>query len=474
MILEIVGSRVVAPYVGTSLPVWTSIIGIILASLSAGYWLGGKIADKKPMIILLLWIILASSLSIAIIPILQSLLLPIFTVLFRDIKINAIASTTLLFSLPSMLLGMVSPYVIRLKLDQIKKTGSIAGQLYAISTIGSILGTFLAGFILLTYLSSNQILFFLSATLLALTLVVMLKENIKSKFVLILAFFFLSLNTIILSSPSFKKLNFKEFDSQYNKVWIYETVDPTSNNNIRVMRINTETHSAMFLNSDDLVFEYAKFYRLAKHFNPNLQSGLMLGGGAYTYPKDYLKMFPKATIDVVEIDPKVTELAKQYFLLKESPRLTIFHEDGRTYINNSQKKYDVIFNDAFNSYFSIPFQLTTKQAISKMYSILKSDGIVLSNIITAMRGEKSLFLNAEITTYKSVFPYVYVFATNPKSLDKTQNVIIIALKSKPKSLKSNDKELAQYLKNKVDLVFPKIRILTDDFAPVDQYIMKLL
>src|SRR4030042_6938183 len=154
MVLEIVGSRVVAPYVGTSLPVWTSIIGIILASLSIGYFLGGRLADQKPNIKPLVGIIMASGISIAIIPMLQFALLPVLSVISKDIRINALVATTLLFTAPSILLGMVSPYVIRLKLNQLKKTGSTTGELYALSTIGSILGTFLAGFVLLAYFSS--------------------------------------------------------------------------------------------------------------------------------------------------------------------------------------------------------------------------------------------------------------------------------------------------------------------------------
>ncbi|OGH05902.1 MAG: hypothetical protein A2171_00345 [Candidatus Levybacteria bacterium RBG_13_35_9] len=474
MVLEIVGSRVVAPYVGTSLPVWTSIIGIILASLSIGYFLGGRLADQKPNIKPLVGIIMASGISIAIIPMLQFALLPVLSVISKDIRINALVATTLLFTAPSILLGMVSPYVIRLKLNQLKKTGSTTGELYALSTIGSILGTFLAGFVLLAYFSSDQILFLLSGSLLLLTFIIITKERIHAKFILLLVFIFILSNILISLNFSLKNYNIKEFDSQYNKILIYDSVDEKTKKNIRVMRINTEIHSAMFLDSDGLVFDYTKFYRLAKHFNPKIKSALMLGGGAYSYPKDFLKQFPKASINVVEIDPKVTELARQYFSLKDNPRLSIYHEDGRTYINNAKGEYDVIFNDAFNSFFSIPFQLSTKEAILKMHSILSKDGIIMSNIISALQGEKSLFLNAELATYRSTFPYVYVFATKPNSPSEVQNVVLVAMRDKPKSFESSDKELSLYLKNKVDLNFPKIRILTDDFAPVDQYIMKLL
>jgi hypothetical protein len=165
MILEMTGSRILAPYVGGSLPVWTGLIGIILGSLSLGYVLGGRLADKNPNTMLLAFILFVSSIFLGIIPLLSKLLLPIITSLTQDVRVSAVFSTILLFSIPSILLGTVSPYAIRLKLEDIKSSGETAGRLYAISTIGSIIGTFLAGFFLIAYLGSHTIFYLLAVTL---------------------------------------------------------------------------------------------------------------------------------------------------------------------------------------------------------------------------------------------------------------------------------------------------------------------
>jgi len=243
------------------------------------------------------------------------------------------------------------------------------------------------------------------------------------------------------------------------------------------MGINNENHSSMFLDSDELVSEYTKYYHLAKHFNPNFKKTLMLGGAGYSYPKDFLHKYPGATIDVVEIDPKVTELAKKYFRLEESPRLTIYHEDGRVFLNKTQEKYDVIFGDAFSSHYSLPYQLTTKEAVQKKYNILNDDGMVILNLISAIEGEKGKFLRAEYATYKSLFPQVYLFPVTYSLYGNiVQNIILVALKSeKEQTLHDSDPKLDEYLlhlwKKTVDADMP---ILTDDFAPVDYYINKTI
>jgi spermidine synthase len=146
-------------------------------------------------------------------------------------------------------------------------------------------------------------------------------------------------------------------------------------------------------------------------------------------------------MDVVEIDPGITEVAKKYFFLKDDPRLHIFHEDARVFLNNNSKKYDVIFGDAFTSWFSVPYQLTTKEAIQKHYDSLSENGIVILNIVSSLDGETGQFLRSEYYTFKEVFPQVYLFPTQNKNDTKLmQNIVLIALKDpKVPSFQSDDK-----------------------------------
>ena len=152
--------------------------------------------------------------------------------------------------------------------------------------------------------------------------------------------------------------------------------------------LKTDPHGlqgAVFLDgSDDLVFEYTKFYRLYHHFSPAANKALLIGGGVYSVAHDFLKHNPEGTIDVVEIDPGLTEIAREYFNLKDDTRLKIYHEDGRTFLNTSEEQYDTIFMDAFNSHLSIPFQLATAETVTEIYESLADDGVVLVNIISGI------------------------------------------------------------------------------------------
>lgn len=476
MIFELVGSRILSPYFGTSIFIWTSLIGIILGSLSLGYYLGGKIADKKPNFSRLSLIIFLSSVFIGLTILIKDSLLVFLQINFSDIRISSIIASLILFLPASVLLGMVSPYAVKLKLNSLNTSGSTVGNLYAISTAGSIIGTFLSGFYLIPHFGTNKLLIILSMTLIIVSLSLSIKKFIKIKI-----FVF---TIMIISWPVLNGLNhlleekgFIDIDTAYNRIWIYDYNNQDTNKSEKMMEIGGALNSSMFLDSDELANEYSKYYHLAKIFNPDFKTTLMIGGGGYSYPKDFLLKYPEATIDVVEIDPKVTELAKKYFRLKENPRLTIYHEDGRIYLNKTQKKYDIIFGDAFSSYYSLPYQLTTKEAIQKKFDILNDNGVIIINIISSIKEEKGQFLRAEYATYKNIFPQVYLFpVTNPNDGDKVQNIMLVALKSKKDPIFNNtDPKLNEYLqhlwKGEVDMDMP---ILTDDYAPVDYYISKII
>ncbi len=471
MIFELVGSRVLGPYVGTSTFVWTSLIGIILASLSIGYWLGGKYADQNASPKILSTIILTAAILIGLTTFLKDNILMMIQNAIVDVRWASIVDTIILFALPSILLGMVSPYAVKLKINNLNATGRTVGNLYAISTTGSIIGTFSAGFFLIPFLGNTKILLLLSILLVVASLLLYLKKSWPIKVTLLV--FFIGFNFITVPSPLNAKENFMDLDTEYSRIRIFEDIDHRTGEPIKELQINTESHSAMFLNKEGLVFEYTKYYRLADHFFPNLKTALMLGGAAYSYPKDFLNNHDTATIDVVEIDPKLTELAKQYFNLPDNPRLNIIHEDGRTYLNKTKKKYDVIFGDAFTSFYSIPFQLSTSEAVKKTYDLLNEGGVAIINIASAIDGNGGKFLRAELTTYQEYFPQTYIFPVSfPADGKKFQNIILVAIKSDiPAELNSTNTEYNSYLLHLWKKVITKdVPILTDDHAPVDYYI----
>jgi spermidine synthase len=476
MIFELVGSRVLGPYLGTSIFVWTSLIGVILGSLSLGYYLGGKMADKKASFDTFSLIIFWAAVFIGLADFGKNYLLNFLQYNIKDIKIASVIASLILFFPASALLGMVSPYAVKLKLRSLDTSGATIGNLYAISTAGSIIGTFLAGFYLIPSFGTSKILIILSMALIFTSLSLSAKKLLKVRavFFIIMVIGWLAFGRI---EYLFEKNGLVDVDTAYNRVWIFDDYNQETSQPIRTLLINNDYSSAMFLNKSGLVYEYTKYYYLAKHFNPGFKKTLMLGGAGYSYPKDFLLKFPQASMDVAEIDPKLTELAKKYFKLEENPRLAIYHQDGRVYLNRTSEKYDVIFGDAFSSFNSLPYQLTTQEAVQKSYDILNNNGIVILNIISAIESEKGQFLRAEYATYKKIFPQVYLFPVSyPDNGEKVQNIMLVALKSKEEpSFNDSNPIFNGYLQHLWKKPVPSdMPILTDDWAPVDYYIGKMI
>ncbi|MEK7086036.1 MAG: fused MFS/spermidine synthase, partial [Patescibacteria group bacterium] len=266
MVLEITGSRVLAPFLGTSLFVWTSLIGIILGSLSLGYWLGGRLADKKTSYKIFSFIIFIAAILIAITSFIKNGFLELIQTNISDIRIGSIIAATVLFAPASIFLGMISPYAVKLKLENLEKSGQTVGKLYALSTVGSIVGTFLAGFWLLAFLGNTKLLMIL-AIVLALTSLLASGSNKKIKIIVALLILG-NFTTYSLKENKLAQAGIIELDTDYNHVQIYKSRDPKTDQQVQTLDLGRASHSSMFLENDDLVFEYTKFYNLAKHFRP--------------------------------------------------------------------------------------------------------------------------------------------------------------------------------------------------------------
>lgn len=474
MIFELVGSRVIAPYVGTSIYAWTSLIGVILASLSVGYYAGGYLADRRPSIKPMAMIIIFSAVAIAFSAFTKDIFSSIILVSKAILEIKSIMISLILFAPASFLLGMVSPYAVRLRMIDISKSGRTAGNLYAISTAGSIFGTFLSGFYIVPNIGSTNSMIVLSVVLLLTAVLLLLDTKIGKSFKVAVLLITIFLGLTYMFSLIEQKIFVADVDTEYNRILVLRATDPVTKKPILTLTTDPyTTQGAIFTDgTNDLVFDYTKFYRLFGHFVPNPTNVLMIGGCAYTYPRDFIKNYPDAKMDVVEIDPGMTAIARKYFRLNDEKNLTIYHQDARIYLNENKKKYDVIFGDAFNSTSAIPFQLTTKEAIIKEYDTLNEGGVVMVNIISAIEGEKGKFARAEYATYKKFFPQVFLFAVqNIEDGSKTQNLMLVALKSeKISKWESPNKEINRFLSQ----VWKKpiaddMPVLTDDFAPVEYY-----
>ena len=239
-----------------------------------------------------------------------------------DLRLATVVGTVTLFAIPSTLLGMVSPYAVKLKMRALANSGETVGELYAISTVGSITGTFLSGFFLLTHIGNTNLLFLIALILIATSLIANRSKYLMMQIMAIAAV----LLAIYLNGAIHRALagrSVLDIDTPYQRVLVYDSTDRKTGRPIRgIVTDQRGTQSAIFLDSTpDLVFDYAKYYRLADHFRSDIVRGLIIGGAGYTYPRDFLRQHPTATVDVVEVDPGMTEIARNYFSLTEDPRL---------------------------------------------------------------------------------------------------------------------------------------------------------
>ena len=475
MILELVASRVLSPYFGNTNLVWTSVIGIILLSSSIGNYIGGILADKKKIVEKLKTVLIFSFVSVMFIPFIETPIILSVSKIFSDIKIGAIMSTILLFFIPSLLIGVLSPIILKLKIDSIENVGKTSGKISAIATIGGIIGTFLGGFYLIPNFGSVHILFVLALVLLYLLPLVEWKLDKKTIIVVVLITFIsliVMLYNMDMNSETGKLvLESKEnvgavsYDTQYGRVLIYNAYK--NDEPVRVLNIDSGFESLTYIDEEkrnDLVLSYTQYYDLMFNANIDIKDTLLIGGAGYSYPKHYISKNLDKNMDVVEIDGEITEIAKEYFYLNdliedynlnENKRLGLITDDGRTYLNNNDKKYDAILNDAFSG--SIPAKtLTTKEAIERIKESLNENGLYLTNVISSLEGENSKFIKAIINTLKQVFKNVYLVPCQTIDVDTVQNNMVIASDDELKFDK-----LYQYVIEENEIV------LTDDYCPVD-------
>ena len=467
MVLELVAARVLSPYVGSSNLIWTSIIGIMLICMSLGYWIGGKLADKEQNIKDLSQFIWITAITISLIPILETIIVNGLATIWSDQLIAvAIISSTFLFGIPSFMLATVSPICVKLKNNEQMQVGTVSGKISSISTIGSIFGTFFAGFVLIPQIGVSNIILGSSILLSILAISVYPNKTIKSLIYVIITIVAIIVFTFF-GKCLFKNAHpdiIKDLDTEYSRMWV-KNLTVGENTNYKTLQVDTGLESYINEQTGEMGAKYLTYYDLFSYYNKNAKNTLMIGGAAYTYPKHYLKKYENNNIDVVEIDPEMTKIAQEEFDLDiKNPRLNIYHQDGRSYLNYSNKTYDTILIDAFKG-LNAPFELTTYEAISKVKERLNDNGVVITNIISALEGEKAKFIEYEYATYKAVFDDVKLYKVRSNvNKDEIQNLILVGIKG---NLEINNTEDYEELLNTEVLNYTSNKkIVTDDFAPI--------
>jgi spermidine synthase len=514
LVIELVAGRIMAPYVGVSLYTWTSIIGVVLAGISIGAYLGGRIADRYPRSSTLGWLLFLSGLGAFSISPLTNL---IGGAQFQtSLMTRILLITAFIFFVPSCLLGMISPVVVKLTLNNLEKAGNVVGKIYAFSTLGSILGTFATGFCLISWMGTRSILLTMGILLAISGILFGGFFRRKRALALLLLFLFLSFFLPILglrvyavthpaefsfpSSPidsikAFYEYGFKypfeegtRFfkESDYYTIKVKKSVSGNNGNPLESLVLDHLIHSYTDLNDPLYIeYEYIRIYEEMVRWQAKKRGSfrtLFLGGGGYTFPRFIEAKYPKAEIHVVEIDPEITRVAQKHLGVSENTRIRSFNEDGRWFVMNCKEKgsYDFIFGDAFND-LSIPYHLTTKEFAAQMKGLLKPDGVLLANVIDSFK--KGAFMPSYIRTLEEVFGKgnihlvtltsdydhigisTFVVVASPQKLDMDDFIRTVRRKGgEMTSHVMSEDQLQDYLKKRYSV------ILTDDYVPVDNLI----
>jgi spermidine synthase len=473
MIVELVAGRIIAPYVGVSLYTWTSVIGVVLAGISLGNYLGGRLADRWASLRLLGGIFLLGGLSCLGILAVESL--NRLTPEGWPIIVEILALTAALFFLPSTILGGVSPVVAKLAVRDLAQTGRTVGKIYAASAVGSIVGTFATGFVLISWLGTHTIVWGVALALLALGLLLLLGSRPRSLFIvtaIVVGGSLLALKRDWLRSPC-------TLETDYFCIKVEEREH--GGKPVRALILDRLVHSYTSLDDPTLlVYEYEKVYAEVTAYRAQRDdhlSVLFIGGGGYTFPRYMEAVYPGSELDVVEIDPGVTRVAHDLLGLSRDTAVVTYNQDARLFLKGTPAQpYDLIFGDAFND-FSVPYHLTTRQFNDRVRAWLADDGLYVVNIIDGAGGH---FMRAYVHTMRQTFHHVYLAPTNPSWRESSRNTFVIIATDTALDLPAfasidagdGDAYLARQVLSEaeVDAILAEGRAvtLTDRYAPVDQ------
>jgi spermidine synthase len=370
----------------------------------------------------------------------------------------------LFFAVPSFLLAAVTPFVIKLLSSDKTGIGSIAGKVSAFSTVGSIAGTFLGGFILVSFFSVTVILLLIALVLCA-AAVIVFSANVKTAAVLgvIVLGVFAGLYYV-------QKTQMPDWaiETMYNSLFIAEHDE--DGRKIRTLYTDSEKlQGRMYVdNPTEMAADYLRFIADA-FINGRTKSVLMLGGGIYVFPRWLAAERPDINIDIVEIDPGITKAARDFFHLRDRRGQRIIHEDARYFVNRLAREnsggYDIVFQDAYGSPLNVPFQLATVEHFSNVKTILSENGVFLVNFIGSLDSAMFAGLNAAV---REAFPSVKVFAVNePDSVKAVQNIILAAWKTGAGEGNFTEPE-------HLGIAAHRAAAFRDGFAPVERYTMDMV
>lgn len=483
--LEIVAARLLAPIIGVSVLTWTGVIGVMLAGMSLGNMWGGALADRGARRRELGLILdMAGALSLLSLP-----LLGYMGSLLSDVPYVAriLALAAALFFLPSVCMGMITPIVVKIALNDLSAAGRVVGRLYAVSTAGGILGVFAVGFWLLSIVGSRSIVIGIALMLVIMGVAfgdLLRLRRLKGALMgggFALAFS-LALGSVILGEGPY----ICDDETKYFCLRIHE--GSVSGRRVEVLQLDSLIHSYVDLDDDRFLgYVYERSLgEIAAYIaerEPAFKT-LVIGGGGYTLPRYLLSVYPESEVDVIELDPAVTRAAHERLGLKADARLATYQGDARMEAPRLDAgKYHFVSGDAYNDV-SVPYHLTTLEYTREIKRLMAPGGIYAVNILDTM--DAGGFLRATARTMGAVFEHIYVIRGGQITQGGQRDTIIVAASDEPiiaadlyaageragfvsgDAVMMADADLADFMAEE------DAPVLTDDYAPVDWLLLPVL
>lgn len=479
--LEMAASRLLGNVFGSSNLVWASIIGLILIYLTVGYFVGGRLADRHPEPALFCKILIFAGFSGVIIPVIAQPILRFaadaFDLLNLGVLAGSFVSVMVLMLLPMILLGTASPFAIRLSMDDTASAGQVSGKIYAISTLGSFIGTFLPSLILIPLIGTYRTFVLFGTILIAIALFFLLKLQGWRRSWLFLAIFVVSSVLLIVGSLGRIKQSAGqvfEGESAYNYIQVLQQ------DGYYMLRLNEGqgVHSVYKADQDNFFGPWEQFL-VGPFFNDppfavqEVKSIGIVGLAAGTTARAATHVFGDIPIDGWEIDPQIINVGQKYFAMNE-PNLHVYAQDGRWGLEKSSRKYSLIAIDAYRPPY-IPPHLTTVEFFRIVYDHLDENGSVVINVGRSLNDRR--LIDDMTATIKQVFPSVYVM-----DLPDTFNSMIFATRkpTRESNLLQNFIQLSQQpetsslLLETMQISIANLQevpdtgtVYTDDLAPIE-------
>lgn len=472
--LQILAGRLLTPEFGSSVYTWGSIIGVFMIALSVGYLVGGKYAHtatKQHAI----YILLLSAFFVILLALFGQPLAEYFGSWNIAPQYAALPAVIILFGPTTFLFGLLTPYAVTLSTKRHK--GHASGRIFALDTIGSIVGSFGATFILIP--TFDLITSFIILGSVALLAAISMDQSMKTILLVAgLAILFIVVGTVG------RQLDFTPAQNEtilgtlkYEKQTPYQFLEVRDTiHGVRVLFLDGQQQSAMDVNSPFFhPYKYTRYFYIPLLIKPDAQSVLFMGAGGFTGPKDFADQ--GFSVTVAELDPVVVQVGETYFFV-DPETMNINVIDAREHLSRTNNVYDILYMDAYRKD-KVPFHLATKEFYDLAYDHLSEDGVLWVNVIGIPDGENALWFKTMLRTVQEVFPTVYTFSMHEDN--RLQNLIIVASKdayqyspeelvelSKKQPYRVNVTSLLQTQRSLVDTA--NVQVLYDDKAPVDRII----